>query len=116
MGVEPMGAAAMEQKILYGSLKPNTSREIIGGHSGPILLDTTGTFEAEVLSQNADETTLVKFIKQLGNGASKIKKSTLALSTWSDTKILDVTRLVSEMAIVMRSPDGRIMNHETRHG
>jgi hypothetical protein len=108
---------AAEQKILYGAVKSGTPRTLIGGHSGQILIDTTGTFEVEIVNQNADGTTKVKFIKNLGGGLlSNVKTSTLAPTTWPDTKIIDVTKMVAEMSVTLTAADGRTLRRATVEG
>ena len=108
--------AAMEQKILYGEIKQGTVRNLIGAHSGNILLNATGQFEIQILVHNADGTTSVKFVKDIGGNVINVKKSTLAPTTWSDAKIIDVTRIVSDMPVALRSLDGRVWKHGTIEG
>ena len=78
----------MKKKILYGQLKQPNKTEIIGGHS-PQISNNNSLFAVEDLSNNEDGTKEVKFVKDLLNGKiSKIKKSTLFPSDWSDDKII----------------------------
>jgi hypothetical protein len=90
----------MLEKILYGERVPNPnspgglSNKLIGAHSPRIK--NHPDFDVEVISNNADGTTTVKLVKEFPDGnVSKIKKSTLALDSWSDDKIIDVTNQVA---------------------
>lgn len=75
-----------EKKILYGE-RVLPSNELIGGHSPKIKNDPN--YNCEILKNNPDGTTNVKFVTEYQDGnLSKIKKSTLAPDSCGDKKLL----------------------------
>jgi uncharacterized Zn-binding protein involved in type VI secretion len=112
----------LQDKILYGERVANPaspggmSNRVIGGHSSSIK--THPDFAFETISNNADGTTSVKFIKQFPDGKiSQIKKSTLAPDHWSNEKITATTNRVSKSpAVDTRARDGATLHRETVDG
>ncbi len=108
-------SADMEEKILYGKRK-TPSNELIGGHSPAIKNDPN--YNVEVIANNPDGTTDVKFVTQYEDGnLSRIKKSTLAPDNWSNDKIIDVTNQVADSnPISVRARDGATLHRQTIDG
>jgi hypothetical protein len=112
----------LRDKILYGERVANpaspggVSNRVIGGHSPRIK--TRPDYDYETISNNADGTTSVKFIKQFPDGnISQIKKSTLAPDHWSDDKIIATTNDVSLSPVVdTRARDGATLHRQTVNG
>ncbi|HMU64693.1 MAG: EndoU domain-containing protein [Nitrosomonas sp.] len=104
-----------EKKILYGE-RVLPSNELIGGHSPRIRNDPN--FNCEILKNNPDGTTNVKFITQYQDGnLSKMKKSTLAPDSWSDEKIIETTKKVSNTpSLATRARDGATLHRQTIDG
>jgi hypothetical protein len=92
------------QKILYGAR--NEKGRLIGAHS-PRVLDHPD-FSADAVSANPDGTINAEVLKQDPDGSlSNVKESTLAPPSWSDKKIISVTRQVGDTpAVGTRSSDG----------
>lgn len=92
------------------------SNELIGGHSPRIRNDPN--FNCEILKNNPDGTTNVKFITQYQDGnLSKMKKSTLAPDSWSDEKIIETTKKVSNTpSLATRARDGATLHRQTIDG
>lgn len=111
-----------QDKILYGERVPNPdspgglSNRVIGGHS-PRITNLSG-YTAEVIARNPDGTTVVKFKKQFSDGSwSKMKKSTLAPDSWSDSKIIQTTHKVADSPAVMtRASDGATLHRMSVDG
>ena len=97
----------MEKKILEGQRKSPTKNEVIGGHSSQID-NGNDLFAVEVLSENADGTKNIKFIKDFQDGnISKIKKSTIFPDLWSESKIIASIKEVGDSPIIsVRARDG----------
>jgi hypothetical protein len=111
----------MQDKILYGERVPNPrssngfSNEIRGGHSPKIK--NHPDFAVEIISNNPDGTTKVKFTKQFPDNASKIKTSTLAPDSWSEQKIIDTTIAVANTpAVITRLSDRSTFHRQTVDG
>ena len=91
------------------------SNRVIGGHSAE--LQTDPNYASEVLSNNSDGTTGVKYIKQFPDGSlSKIKTSTLAPNSSSNQDILTTTDNVAGTPPVDTSPTGTTMHRDTISG
>ena len=113
---------AMAQKILLGERVPNPaspggmSNRIIGGHSPD--LKTAPDVAHEVISNNSDGTTSVKFLRQFPDGRlSQIKSSTLAPDSWSNTDIMDaVTNTEKSPSVDTRARDGATLHRQTVNG
>lgn len=82
----------MDQKILGGERIPEKNA-IRGGHSYNVVNNTNPNYAVEILAENTDGTLYVQFYEQFSDGTlSKLKKSTLFPSTWSDEDILSAVR------------------------
>ncbi|RYZ91199.1 MAG: hypothetical protein EOP04_01375 [Proteobacteria bacterium] len=84
--------AEMEQKILYGTLKNDTSK-FIGAHS-PRILDNSAYSITDTV-KNLDGTISGKITVKIPGGAKRSKLSTLFPENWSDDKILATIRDVA---------------------
>jgi RHS repeat-associated protein len=112
----------LRRKILYGERVANPaspggmSNRIIGGHSPRIK--THPDYAYEVISNNADGTTSVRFVKQFPDGnLSRIKRSTLAPDHWSNDKMITTTNDVSQSpAVDTRARDGATLHRQTVDG
>ncbi len=112
----------LQEKILYGQrvANPNSpngmSNEVIGGHSSSVRAKPDCAYE--VLAENPDGTTQVRFVKQFSDGnLSKIKKSTLAPDSWSDNKIIEVTeRVANSPPVAIRARDGATLHRQEIDG
>lgn len=84
----------MEEKILYGK-RNLPGNELIGAHSPRI--QNHPLYDVQYLRTNQDGTKYVKVIHQFPDGKlSKLKNSTLFPDSWSDDKILEATRDISQ--------------------
>ncbi|MGM0220010.1 EndoU domain-containing protein [Enterococcus sp. AZ126] len=97
----------MEEKILWGQRKNPNKNEIIGGHS-PEINNNHPNYATETIKVNADGTRDFKYTTQFSDGnLAKIKNSTVFPDSWTDTKILNGVREISNSSpISVRGRDG----------
>ena len=102
---------AMEQKILMGEQIPGT-REIRGGHSAEISNSAPNYAVQEPPIPNPNGTRNVKFLTELpGGGLSKIKKSTLFPTSWTDAQVISSIKQAGDL----HAYSTRILDRATFH-
>lgn len=112
----------MQDKMLYGERVPNPnspggmSNRVIGGLSPEIK--TNPNYAHDVISNNADGTTNVKYVTQFPDGnLSNIKNSTLAPDNWTNADIMNATNQTSSASsVATRVRDGATLYRQTVNG
>ena len=88
-------SAETEQKILEEYRFPGKNK-IKGGHSPNVIRDDNNCYAVEVISKNPDGTKYVGHYRQFSDGKiSTYKKSTLFPESWSDEKIIESIKQIS---------------------
>ena len=85
----------MEQKILEGYRFPGKNK-IKGGHSPNVIKNDSNYYAVEVISENPDGTKYIGYYRQFSDGKiSTYKKSTIFPESWSDEKIINSVKEIS---------------------